>query len=194
MLSKMLAVLVMVSAMGLMIGCSTGSATKEERDTLVKQSQTSRQEWNKVDPQLEAFAKKGQGFVFFPEITKGGLLVGGANGHGVVYEKGQQIGYAELTQISVGFQAGGQTYSELIVFENQPAMDRFKRNEIDFGPMPPQLLRRKAPQPVPSSLTESRCSSSPRAALWPRRPLAARRSLTRPSDRRTFGRVGLARN
>src|SRR6266536_6059139 len=133
MLSKMRAVLVMVSAMGLMIGCSTGSATKEERDTLVKQSQRSRQEWNKVDPQLEAFAKKGQGFVFFPEITKGGLLVGGANGHGVVYEKGQQIGYAELTQVSVGFQAGGQTYSERIVFANQPAMDRFKRNEIDFG-------------------------------------------------------------
>jgi lipid-binding SYLF domain-containing protein len=133
MLSKTRAIVVMTLAMGFMIGCSTGSTTKEERDTLLKQSQVSRQEWNKVDPQLEAFAKKGQGFVFFPEITKGGLLVGGANGHGVVYEKGQQIGYAELTQVSVGFQAGGQTYSELIVFENQPAMDRFKRNEIDFG-------------------------------------------------------------
>jgi lipid-binding SYLF domain-containing protein len=133
MTSNTRAIVVMALAMDLMIGCSTGSATKEERDTLVKQSQTARQEWNKVDPQLEAFAKKGQGFVFFPEITKGGLLVGGANGHGVVYEKGQHIGYAELTQVSVGFQAGGQTYSELIVFENQPAMDRFKRNEIDFG-------------------------------------------------------------
>jgi lipid-binding SYLF domain-containing protein len=87
MTSNTRAIVVMALAMDLMIGCSTGSATKEERDTLVKQSQTARQEWNKVDPQLEAFAKKGQGFVFFPEITKGGLLVGGANGHGVVYEK-----------------------------------------------------------------------------------------------------------
>ena len=118
---------------GLMAGCSTGSVTKEEGDTLSKKAQASRQEWNKVDPQFEAFAKKGYGFAFFPEITKGGLVFGGAHGRGVVYEKGQHIGYADLTQMSVGFQAGYQDYSQLIVFENQPAMDKFKRNEIDFG-------------------------------------------------------------
>jgi lipid-binding SYLF domain-containing protein len=118
---------------GLMVSCSTGSVTKEEGDALSKQAQASRQEWNKVDPQFEAFAKKGYGFAFFPEITKGGFVFGGAHGRGVVYEKGQHIGYAELTQASVGFQAGLQDYSQLIVFENQPAMDRFKRNEIDFG-------------------------------------------------------------
>ena len=127
------AIVAMGMVIGLTAGCSTGSVTKEERDTLVKQAQASRQEWNKVDPQFEAFAKKGYGFAFFPEITKGGFVVGGAHGQGVVYEKGQHIGYAELTQMSVGFQAGFQDYSQLIVFENQPAMDRFKRNEIDFG-------------------------------------------------------------
>jgi lipid-binding SYLF domain-containing protein len=133
MTSKTRAIVVMVLAMGLMAGCGTGTVSKEERDTLVKQAQASRQEWNKVDPQFEAFAKKGHGYAFFPEITKGGFVVGGAHGRGVVYEKGQHIGYAELTQMSVGFQAGLQDYSQLIVFENQPAMDRFKRNEIDFG-------------------------------------------------------------
>jgi lipid-binding SYLF domain-containing protein len=131
--SKTRSVVVMVLAMGLMAGCSTGSVTKEEGDALSKQAQASRQEWNKVDPQFEAFAKKGYGFAFFPEITKGGLVIGGAHGRGVVYEKGQHIGYADLTQASVGFQAGFQDYSQLIVFENQPAMDKFKRNEIDFG-------------------------------------------------------------
>ena len=60
---------------GLMIGCSTGSVSKEEGDTLMNRSQASRQEWNKGDPQFEAFAKKGYGFAFFPEITKGGLVV-----------------------------------------------------------------------------------------------------------------------
>jgi lipid-binding SYLF domain-containing protein len=133
MTSKTRALVVMVLAMGLMAGCGTGSVSKEERDTLVKQAQASRQEWNKVDPQFEAFAKKGYGYAFFPEITKGGFVVGGARGQGVVYEKGQHIGYADLTQMSVGFQGGLQDYSQLIVFENQAAMDRFKRNEIDFG-------------------------------------------------------------
>jgi len=123
----------MVVIMGLMVGCSTRSVTKEEGDMLMKSAEASRQEWNKIDPQFEAFAKKGYGYAFFPEITKGGLLVGGAHGRGVVYEKGQYIGYADLTQVSAGLQAGLQDYSELIVFENQGAMDKFKRNEFDFS-------------------------------------------------------------
>src|SRR4029450_7569227 len=133
MTSDKCAIVVMGLVMGLMAGCGTGSVSTEERDTLIKQAQASRQEWNKGDPQFEAFAKKGYGYAFFPEITKGGFVVGGARGQGVVYEKGQHIGYADLTQMSVGFQAGLQDYSELIVFENQPRRERFKRNEIDFG-------------------------------------------------------------
>jgi lipid-binding SYLF domain-containing protein len=132
MTSKMHATAIALT-LGLTVGCSTGSGTKEEKDALLKQAQVSRQEWNKVDPQFEAFAKKGYGFAFFPEITKAGFVVGGASGQGVVYEKGEHIGYADLTQMSVGFQAGLQDYSQLIVFENQSAMDKFKRNEIDFG-------------------------------------------------------------
>jgi lipid-binding SYLF domain-containing protein len=124
---------VMALVIGLMAGCSTGPVDKAEGDALIKKAQASRQEWNKVDPQFESFAKKGYGWAFFPEITKGGFVVGGARGQGVVYEKGQHIGYADLTQMSVGFQAGLQDYSQLIVFENQAAMDKFKRNEIDFG-------------------------------------------------------------
>jgi hypothetical protein len=78
-----------VLIIGLMAGCSTGSVTKDEGDALMKSAQASRQEWNKIDPQFETFAKKGYGYAFFLEITKGGLLVGGAHGRGVVYEKGQ---------------------------------------------------------------------------------------------------------
>lgn len=126
-------VIVIALSFGLIAGCSTGPVTKEEGDQLLKKSQVSRQDWNKVDPQLETFAKKGEGFAFFPEIKKGGLIVGAAGGRGVVYEKGQHIGYADLAQASVGFQAGGQTYSELIVLEDQAAMNRFKQNEMNFG-------------------------------------------------------------
>jgi len=131
--SKTHAIVVTVLIIGLMASCSTGSVSKDEGDALLKSAQASRQEWNKIDPQFEASAKKGYGYAFFPEITKGGLLVGGGHGRGVVYEKGQHIGYADLTQMSAGLQAGLQDYSELIVFENQAAMDKFKRNEIDFS-------------------------------------------------------------
>ncbi|HEX2932061.1 MAG TPA: YSC84-related protein, partial [Candidatus Binatia bacterium] len=78
-----------------------------------------------------------------PEITKGGFVVGGAGGKGVVYEKGQHIGYADLTQVSVGFQAGAQTYSQLVVFEDQAAMNRFKQNELNFGANASAVLAEK---------------------------------------------------
>ncbi|HKQ65205.1 MAG TPA: YSC84-related protein, partial [Methylomirabilota bacterium] len=92
-----------------------------------------RDEWNRIDPGLEALAKKSEGYAFFPEITKGGLGVGGAYGRGVVFEQNQPIGWADVTQGSVGLQAGGQTYSELMVFENKAAMERFKQNQFEFG-------------------------------------------------------------
>src|SRR2546430_13633368 len=82
MTSKTLSAVAIALAAGLLVSCSTGSATKDERDRLLKQAQISRQEWNKVDPQSEEFAKKGQAFVFFPAITKGGLIAGRSNGHG----------------------------------------------------------------------------------------------------------------
>src|SRR6266542_397828 len=161
MTSKKRTIVVMAVIMDLMAGCSTGSVTKGAGDALFKKAQASRQEWNKVDPQFEAFAKKGYGYAFFPEITKGGLLFGGASGRGVVYEKGQHIGYADLTQMSVGFQAGLQDYSQLIVFENQPAMDRFKRNEIDFGANASAVYADTGAARSASSLTAWRCLSGP---------------------------------
>ena len=124
---------VIALAMGLLVSCSTAPGTKEGRDKLSKEAAASRQEWHKLDPSVEAFAKKGYGYAFFPEITKGGVGIGGAYGRAVVYEQGQHIGYADLTEGSLGLQLGGQTYSELIVFENKAAMDRFKANQFNFG-------------------------------------------------------------
>ena len=124
---------VIALATGLLVSCSTAPGTKEERDNLLREAASSRQEWHKVDPGVEAFAKKGYGYAFFPEVAKGGAGIGGAYGRGVVYEQGQHIGYADVTEGSLGLQLGGQTYSELIVFENKAAMDRFKANQFNFG-------------------------------------------------------------
>jgi lipid-binding SYLF domain-containing protein len=132
-LSRSVVVAAITLATSLLIGCSTAPTTPAERDELIRKAQAERQEWNRLDPGIEALAKKSHGVAFFPEITKGGLGVGGAYGRGVVYEQGQHIGYADVTQGTVGLQAGGQTYSEVIVFENKAAMDRFKQNQVEFG-------------------------------------------------------------
>jgi lipid-binding SYLF domain-containing protein len=126
------AILAVALVAGLVAACSTTPPTPEAKDELFRRAEAERQEWNKIDPDMEAFVQKRYGFVFFPEIAKGGAGIGGGYGRGVVYEQGQHIGYADLTQGSIGLQLGGQTYSELIVFQDQNAMDRFKSNPMDF--------------------------------------------------------------
>lgn len=116
-----------------LVGCSTAPPTPEAKEELSRTAASEQQEWNKLDPQIEAFARTSHGFAFFPEVTKGGAGIGGAYGRGVVYEQGQHVGYADITQGSLGLQLGGQTYSELIVFEDKAALERFKENRMDFG-------------------------------------------------------------
>ena len=72
------------------------------------------------------------GYAVFPTIGKGGLIVGAAHGNGHVYEKGKYIGNTAVTQLSVGFQAGGQAYSQIIFFEDKRALDEFTNGNFEF--------------------------------------------------------------
>ena len=68
----------------------------------------------KKDKSIESFFKQAYGYAVFPTIGKAGFIVGGAHGQGVVYKQGVVIGSTEMTQVSVGFQAGAEAYSEII--------------------------------------------------------------------------------
>jgi lipid-binding SYLF domain-containing protein len=85
------------------------------------------------DPGVPALVKRGAGYALFPTVTKGGLVVGGARGQGVLYEQGRHTAYCDLTQATVGAQVGAQTFSELLVFENRAALDRFRAGQLAFA-------------------------------------------------------------
>jgi lipid-binding SYLF domain-containing protein len=73
------------------------------------------------------------GYAVFPTIGKGGVGVGGAYGKGRVYRKGKYIGDTSMTQATIGFQLGGETYSELILFEDERALQEFTKGNFEFG-------------------------------------------------------------
>jgi len=79
------------------------------------------------------FFNTAYGYAVFPTIGKGGFVVGGAYGKGRVYEGGNAIGEASMVQLSVGFQLGGQAYSEMIFFEDQRALKEFTNGNLEFG-------------------------------------------------------------
>jgi lipid-binding SYLF domain-containing protein len=123
---------VLALATGLLVGCTTAPLSPESRASLIEHATLAMQDMNRMDPGVEALVGKGYGYALFPEVVKAGLGFGGGYGQGVVYEQGQHVGYADLTLGSVGPQIGGQTFSELIVFENKAALDRFKLSPVDF--------------------------------------------------------------
>lgn len=80
--------------------------------------------------QSAEFFQKSYGYAVFPTIGKGGFGIGAAHGQGQVYQQGRYIGFTSMTQVSFGFQLGGQAYSEIIFFENPAALMRFESGDF----------------------------------------------------------------
>lgn len=79
------------------------------------------------------FFRKSYGYAVFPTIGKGGLGIGAAHGTGSVYQGGRRIGRVTMNQVSIGFQAGGQGYSQIIFFEDKHALDEFTSGNFEFS-------------------------------------------------------------
>ena len=95
----------------------------------------------KYDEAIELFKHAGDSAAFFndcyayavfPTIGAGGFIVGGARGKGHVYVHDRLVGDATMTQLSIGLQAGGQAYSEIIFFQNKRYLDEFESGKFEF--------------------------------------------------------------
>jgi lipid-binding SYLF domain-containing protein len=82
--------------------------------------------------QSAAFFDNSYGYAVFPTIGKGGFVVGGAHGTGRVFRQGKHVGDTSMTQVSVGFQAGGQAYSQIIFLQDKRAFDEFTSGKFAF--------------------------------------------------------------
>lgn len=85
------------------------------------------------DPSIKKFFSKAYGYAVFPTVAKGGIGIGGAYGEGKVYRRGAYIGETSLSQLTIGFQLGGQAYSEVIFFGSKAALDEFIKGEFEFS-------------------------------------------------------------
>ena len=104
---------------------------KVEQQRLAAEETIARFKENK--PGIELYFDNAYGYAVFPKILKGAFLVGAAQGSGLVYEKGEIVGKAILSQVTVGFQGGGQSYSEIIFFSDKVAFDSLINNQMKFS-------------------------------------------------------------
>jgi len=83
--------------------------------------------------QSGTFFHKSYAYAVFPTIGEAGFIVGGAGGKGRVYERGKYVGDTTMAQVSVGFQAGGKAFSEIIFFQDKRSLDEFRTGEFAFS-------------------------------------------------------------
>jgi lipid-binding SYLF domain-containing protein len=114
-------------------GCQTAPKNDTARANLLDDAQASLHRFERSDNSIPQVLDRSAGYVVFPSVGKGGFIVGGGYGKGVVYERGRAVGYADISEATLGFQAGGQSFSELIIFQDQDALNRFKSGSYGLG-------------------------------------------------------------
>jgi lipid-binding SYLF domain-containing protein len=117
---------------GLSISVPVFSQNSKE-SKLIEDSRAAQAEFVKSDSLMQSLFENSFGYVIFPNIGKGAIGIGGAAGNGIVFEKGTPVGSAKMKQVSIGFQFGGQAYREVIFFENEAALERFKQDKFEFA-------------------------------------------------------------
>lgn len=133
---KTITKLATASMLGLMVSlsaCNTSPRSEEGKAEIRTDANTALNTARNSDPTLGPVLENASGYAVFPTVGKGAVGVGGAYGKGVLYQNGAPIGYCDLSQATIGFQLGGQTYTEIIAFETREALDKFKSGNFAFG-------------------------------------------------------------
>lgn len=105
----------------------------KKAEELHEKAQAAKAEMLEKDPDMQRFYGSAVAYVIIPTVGKGGLGIGGARGKGLLYEGGEPSAEVTLSQLTVGFQAGGQAYSEFIFFKDDVAAADFKRGNYELG-------------------------------------------------------------
>ncbi len=118
-----------------LVGCEAEPKTEAKRDALDSSVESSLNAMRSEDSTFGRFLDDAYAYAVYPTVGKGGLIVGGAYGKGEVFDHGRMIGYSDLTQATVGGTIGGESYTEVVAFENKAALDKFldKEYALDAG-------------------------------------------------------------
>ena len=111
-------------------GCSTVPSSNQGRIALEEDVKATVSKARAIDPSINRFFNESAGYAVFPNVGKGGAVLGGAYGQGMLFENHQFTSYCSLTQGTIGLQLGGQTYSEIIFFQTPEKLQDFKDEQF----------------------------------------------------------------
>lgn len=111
----------------------TLNAQNAKQKEIIRDSELAKEAFIAEDPGLRSFFKEAAGYAIFPNVGKGAYIIGGASGNGAVYQNGKLIGMADLKQLDIGLQFGGKAFREVLFFETEVDLERFKRGNFELS-------------------------------------------------------------
>lgn len=166
--------------------CSNYKESGGENDPVGMHSaavQSTIDRFQREDPALDRFFNDAYAYAVFPEITKGAAGVGAANGEGLVYEQGQVVGWSTVTQITVGLQLGGQTFGEIVFFQDRDSFQRFKNEDLEFSANASAVAVRSGAAAQADYQEGVAVFTMPRAGLMFEASIGGQKFTFRPLDR-----------
>jgi lipid-binding SYLF domain-containing protein len=115
------------------LATTTIAQSKAKDEKIIKDAEEAKEAFLAKDGLMSSLFESAYGYAIFPNVGKGGIGIGGATGNGAVYQKNDLVGMAKMTQVTVGLQMGGQAYREVIFFETEEDLNRFKENNIELS-------------------------------------------------------------
>jgi lipid-binding SYLF domain-containing protein len=106
---------------------------QDKKARLIEDAKSSKKAFIENSRNLKELFSTAVGYVIFPNVGKGAYILGGAAGNGVLFENGKVQGFAELRQIDIGLQIGGQAYRQAILFQTQSELEKFKAGNYSLS-------------------------------------------------------------
>ncbi|MCC5830952.1 MAG: hypothetical protein JJU36_16015 [Phycisphaeraceae bacterium] len=132
-ITRMMSLATCAIAVALIGACSTAPRSVEGKADIRQEASEALSKARAADSTLGPVLNAAAGYAVFPSVGKGAAGVGGAYGKGVLYEGGRSVGYCDLSQATIGFQLGGQSYTQIIAFETPEAVKTFKEGNLRFA-------------------------------------------------------------
>jgi len=141
-------------------------------------------------PALREERKRAYAYAVFPSVGQGAAVLGGVWGMGEVFRKERVKGYAALAQLTLGVQLGGQTFSELLLFQDRAALDRFKQAGMGLTVGAAATLVKAGAAVTSRPKGSTKVYVEPSGGLWAGGALGVQRVLSFPA---VFGRSAVLR-
>jgi lipid-binding SYLF domain-containing protein len=115
-------------------GCQSGNpldtgSGEDKAAALADECRSALNELYAQAPQAQSIANDAEGILVFPNVVKAGLGIGGETGNGCLLQDGEVVDYYNKSGASVGFQAGAQSRSEVVMFMSEDSLAKLKNRE-----------------------------------------------------------------